>query len=369
MIIDITFIPQRPNAITIFWSLGSVVVLVCLSVVPEISKAGDSWRTFYIIWTVPSGIAFLLAFLFFPETYFLRPAIAFDGYILVQSATEKIKLYKDWDEVPGGKALPDIPSSSSWSAALRRLQIFSSINGGWKAMAACYPQILMCLLNPLILWVALLNAVVFGGMMSIGITYATVLSAAPYNLPMNIIALVNLAAAVGALLAWPASGLLINRISRRLAIRNAGVRDAEHYLPAFILPILTGAASVILYGITAQNHFHYIFIYISYALNTFASIGLGIANTLWVTEAFPRWAAPALVIVGGGSYVTSFGMSFAVLPWVGGEGYLRENVEIGVLILVIGCLGIPVAKWGKPLRLWIHGRWGMGSESGALRPQ
>jgi cyanate permease len=66
MIIDVTFIHQRPNAIAIFWSVGSVVELVCLSVVPEISKAGGSWRTSYIVWTIPAGIA-LLAFLFCPE--------------------------------------------------------------------------------------------------------------------------------------------------------------------------------------------------------------------------------------------------------------------------------------------------------------
>lgn len=369
MLIDLTFIHQRPLVISVFWSIGGVIALILLSIVPEITKAGGSWRTFYIFWTIPSAIACLLVYFFFPESYFMRPAVAFDGHILLQSATEKVKIYKDWEEVPGGKSLPDIPESPALTTKLKDLSTFRTMKGGWKSMAACYPQILMCLLNPLILWVALLNAVVFGGMMSIGVTYARTLSAPPYSLPLNIIALVNVAAAAGALLAWPASGLLISRISRRLAVRNAGVRDAEHYLPAFILPVLAGAASVFLYGVTAEKHWHFFFIYISYALNAFASVGLGTANTLWVTEAFPRWAAPALVIVGGGSYVTSFGMSFTILPWMKADGVMKMNVEIGMLILVVGCLGIPIARWGKPVRLWIHARWGMRSESGALRPQ
>ena len=369
MIIDITFIHERPNAIAIFWSLGSVIALILLSLVPEISSAGGSWRAFYIVWTIPSALAFLLAFFFYPETYFQRPAVAFDGHILVQSATEKVQIYEDWNSVPGGKSLPDLPQNPNFLFKLKELAHFGTVHGGWKAMGLCYPQILMCIINPLILWVALLNAVVFGAMMSIGMTYTRLLFSPPYSLPMNVIALVNLAAAAGALLAWPASGLLISKISKRLAVRNAGVRDAEHYLPAFILPVLTGSASVILYGVAGQYQLHYLFIYISYTLNTFATIGLGIANTLWVTEAFPRWAAPALVIVGGGSYVTSFAMSFTILPWMRKEGFMRENVEIGVLILVVGCLGIPVARWGKGVRLWIHGRWGMRSVSGALRPQ
>jgi MFS family permease len=368
MVIDITFIHQRPQIISIFWAVGGVIILALLSLTPEIVQAGGSWRTFYRVWTIPSALAFILAFFFYPETYFQRPAVAFDGHIVVQSATEKIQIYKDWDEVPGGKSLPDIPYDSFILARLKELSTFRTVKGGWKAMSLCYPQILMCLLNPLIFWVALLNAVVFGSMMSIGMTYTTLLSAPPYNLPMNVIALVNLAAAVGALLAWPASGLLIARISRHLAIRNAGVRDAEHYLPAFILPILTASASVILYGFAGHYKLHYMFIYLSYALNTFATVGFGTANTLWVTEAFPRWAAPAIVIVGGGSYITSFGMNYLIVPWMKREGILRENVEIGLMILVVGCLGVPIAKWGKGLRLWIHGRWGMRTESGALRP-
>ena len=369
MLIDITFIHQRPLVISIFWSIGGSIQLTLLSIVPEIIQVGGTWRTFYILWGIPSFVACLLVFFFYPETYFKRPAIAFDGHILLQSATEKVKIYKDWNEVPGGKTLPDIPENPTFAARLNDLTTFRTVRGGWRSMAACYAQILMCFLNPLTLWVALLNAVVFGGMMSIGETYVSTLSAAPYSLSFHITALFNLAGALGALLSWPAAGPLISRISRRLALRNGGVKDAEHYLPAFILPILAGASSNVLYGIAVEKHWHFLFIYATYVLNAFSTFGLGTANTLFVTEAFPRWAAPALVIVFGSSYVTSFGMTFAVLPWVRAVGIMKMNIEIGLLILIVGCLGIPIAMFGKPLRLWIHERWGMKTASGALRPQ
>lgn len=368
MVIDLTFIHQRPQAIAIFWSLSGVASLVALSLVPTLTNAGSSWRTFYLVYTIPSAFALVLALFLYPETYFLRPAIAFDGHVLVQSATEKVKVYEGWEEVPGGKALPDTPEKSKLRAIMKELRVWGTVKGGWKAMMACYPQILMCVFNPLIFWVALLNAAVFASMISIGMTYVTLLSAEPYSFPIQVIALINLSAAVGALLAWPVSGIMIARITRRLAMRNGGVRDAEHYLPAFVLPILSGATSAMLYGVAGQRKWHWIWIYISYALNAFSSVSLGTANTLWVTEAFPRWAGAALVVVGGGSYIASFGMSFVILPWIQSQGFAGENIEIAVVILVVGGILIPIAFWGKRLRQHIHSRWGM-SEKGALRPQ
>jgi MFS family permease len=368
MAIDLTFIHQRPQAIAIFMSLGPFPAYLVLSVVPRITNGVLNWRTFYLIFMIPCITAVVFAFLFYPETYFLRPAVAFDGRVLVQSATEKVKVYEDWEEVPGGKALPDTPATSKWSATIKELKIWGKTESGWEAMWACYPQILLCMVNPLVFWVALLHAIVFGSLMSIGETYSTTLSGAPYFLPNNTIALVNLGAAFGVLLAWPTAGLMISMISRRLAINNKGVRDAEHFLPAFVVPIISGIASVTLYGLTVENKWHPAWVYIAYTLNGLSVSSLAVANTLWVTEAFPRWAAPALVVLGGWSYIASFGTSYAIFPWIKSQGYARMNIEIALMIFVVGGMIVPVAFWGKSLRQYIHGRLGM-NEAGALRPQ
>lgn len=51
----------------------------------------------------------LSAFFLCPETYYVRPPIAFDGHVLVQSSEEKLHIYEGWDETPGGKVLPEVP--------------------------------------------------------------------------------------------------------------------------------------------------------------------------------------------------------------------------------------------------------------------
>jgi hypothetical protein len=361
-----TFIHQRPHAIAFIWSIvGGVIPFTILAIIPQIPNSLTNWRSMYLYWAIPGGISVLLAVFFFPETYFLRPAVAFDGRVFAQTASEKIHIYEGWEEVPGGKALPDKPETSTVGS---RLKVWGKTSGGWKAMWACYPQILLCFCNPLIFWIALLNAVVLGGVMSISETFVTLLSSEPYALPSQVIGLVHISAALGSVLAWPASGIMVTSISRRLAMRNSGVRDAEHYLPAFALPILSAVISAVLYGLTAQYKWHWIWIFVVAAFNSFGFGGLATANTLWVTEAFPRWAAPALVVVGGGSYVVSFGTSYLIIPWVKSQGYLKTNIEIGIIILVIGGIAVPVSFWGKSLRQFIHGKWGM-SAAGALRPQ
>jgi hypothetical protein len=221
--------------------------------------------------------------------------------VLYQSATEKTQIYDSWNDVPGGdgKELPDLPQTSRWLFRRPEYAIWGKTKGGWRAMGRCYIQVALCAANPLIFWVALLEALVFGGMLAIGATYAITLEAPPYNLTPQTTALVNLAGAFGSFLAWPASGWLIARIMKTLAMRNQGVREAEHYLPAFILPVVFSALSLFVYGATVYNEWNAGLVYLSYALNCFGFSALSTANTLWVTEAFPRWAAPAIVVVNG----------------------------------------------------------------------
>jgi hypothetical protein len=368
MIIDLTFTYQRPQAIAIYWSLCAAISNAALTLTPEIISARGGWRLFYGVWVGPCGVALFLALLFCPETYFHRPAVAFEGRVLVQDATEGVRVYEGWEEVPDGKPLPETPETAL-RAVMKVLRIWGKgKKGGWKAMRACYPQILLCMFNPMIFWVLLLNALSFGGVVSISTTYANLLHGAPYFFSFRAIAFIKLSAATGALLAWPASGFVTAQISRRLAMRNRGVCDAEHYLPSFILPVLTGAASLVLYGVAGEQHWHWIWIFISHGLNYFSFVALFITGTLWVTSAFPRWTAAALVLIGGAGFTASFGMSFAIAPWIKAQGFTRANCEIGGMILAVGCVGIPVARWGKRLRVYIDCKWGS-NEGGALRPR
>lgn len=371
MMIDLTFIHQRPRAIALLWSLAGFAGTSSLALVPYISSHGGDWRQFYRYWSIPTAISFVLIFFLYPETYFKRPTIAFDGLILLQSATEKLTIYKD-NEADSDlyRDLPDIPSGSQRTGVNRlrdRLGLSRSPFASWTAVWRCYYQMAFCAINPLLFWVFIASSVNFAGMLFIGVTYAQILRSFPYSLPSVLITYVNVCSGIGALFALPLGGFLTGRVLNRLARRNRGVREAEHFLLAYILPVITGALSTTIYGFAVQYRLHFAFYYLANGLNGFSWTTLSIANTMWVIEAFPRWAAPAISVLGGGCYILSFTMSFALKPWIAAHGYVLVGIELAALQVLGGLVAVPVAFWGKSARQAIHGKWA-DERAGALRP-
>lgn len=344
------------------------------------------WRGPYKVSAILGGIIVILMFLFVPETYFRRPPVAFDGRVLVQSGNERVAIYDEWCEIPDTTTQASSSSSQSVRAidatlprpAAEELPVHTwrvSSLALWRrsiadprAAVACFIQVFLCLCNPLVFWIALLNAVNFGGMMSLGTGFPVVLGSPPYNLHPSAVGHINVTAACAGLAGFPAAWLLLDRAARGLTMRNRGVRHAEFYLPAFVLPVASGAASVFVYGFAAGNGWPPAAYHVAYGLNAFSFVTASITNTVWVTESLPQWAAPGLAVVGGVSYIASWSITAALPTWDQMWGVVAVNVGIGVLMLIVGLLAVPLAFWGKNVRQFIHGRWGA-SEAGALRPQ
>jgi hypothetical protein len=371
MVVDMTYIHQRTRVVAALWALLGGVGTGSLALVPYISP--DTWRQFYYYWTIPMGLAFFLALFFYPETYFKRPTVAFDGMILLQSATEKLTVYKDIEaDSTLYRDLPDLPSGhSSSKSILGRLRgavrVSRSPIASWRAMCYCYVQMAYCLVNPLIFWVFIVSAVHWAGILFIGSTYTNVLRSPPYELSSALIININTASAAGAFLAYPVGGCLTERVLKRMAQLNRGVREAEHYLIGYIPPTIIGAGGALLYGFAVHYKLHYSLMFIACGLEGFSWITLCISSTLWLTEAFPRWAAPAVAVSGGATYILSFGIGYALVPWIKAHGFKVVGIELAVLQLVAGLVAVPVAFWGKSARQAISGRWS-NERSGALRP-
>ncbi|RYP14828.1 hypothetical protein DL765_006129 [Monosporascus sp. GIB2] len=371
IVIDMTYINERPRQLAMYWAIPSALTLLSLCLTSVAKPYLSSFRGIFLTCTIISTSLTTLSLFFLRESFFIRPAVAYDGRVLVQSSTEKVEVYEPWQYCEAGEndleqerlevRHKQIPPWMSW---MRMSRPFGT---SWKSMLACYPQVLLCVCNPLIFWVTAMNAINFGGMLFVGSTVSSVLARPPYSLPDQLLSLVNGSAAVGSLVSWPLTVSLGSPIVQKLTVRAGGVRYAENYLIFYLLPILTGIASVVLYGLTVAYEWHFSFACLAYGLNSFSYIGMGLANTLWVTEAFPRWAAAALIVVGGVSYMASFGISFTIPSWVDTEGFAKTSIEIGVLLLLAGLVAVPATLWGKSLRQAIHGKWSL-YEGGALRP-
>jgi hypothetical protein len=360
-----TFIDERPKAIAILWSIAGFLGTGLVTIVPYISDHGKQWRPYYRYWSIPAMISVVLVFFLVPETYFKRPTIAFDGLIVLQTATEKLTVFEDKEA--DSDIYRDLPPLPDRTGLLRQFKVWKSPFASLTSMARCYPQMAFCIANPLIFWVSIAVAINYGGMMYIGTTFPRVLGEAPYNLHSETLSLVNLAAAVGGLLAYPISFIPVQKILDKLAKRNRGVREAEHYLVGVILPVLTGATSTLVYGLAVHYNLPLGVYFLSYGLNGFSWVAMAIVTTLWATEAFPRWAAAALAGMNGTTLLISYGLTFAVAPWTDVHGYKLVGIELTVLQIVSGLIAVPIAFWGKDARQAIHGRW-TDERGGALRP-
>ncbi|KAL8372543.1 hypothetical protein RB595_002059 [Gaeumannomyces hyphopodioides] len=438
MVIDITYIHQRPLSIAALWSVGRGITFIILALTPTALPIETRWRSFYLIATAVCCLALVLVFFFCPETYFLRPPVVFDGRVLVQSGSEKVRIYdtqpgvgpgqsgqsgpgqngavgrtaeqtgrdspyyidhselfkdqkdrgrpKTVDERRGGNVRKDLEALDlhNLESDLQRkiqprrdLAVRRAACADWRGAWMCLPQILLCLANPLIFWVALHKGVLVLGTVVIRSLIPRTLRQPPYSMSSASIGLVDLAAALGCFAALPITYAITTTTVGTLTRRNAGVRKATYYLPGFILPVLCGALASVLFGLTAVPPggdgyvdwiHHWAFVGVAWVLAQIAFTGEAVVSTLWVTEAFPQWAAGALAAVNGLSFTFSCLLGFSAPQWLASQGHLRMNVEIAAAILVAGGMGIPIAFWGKGLRQYLPGRCAV-FEGGALRPQ
>ncbi|KAI4653594.1 hypothetical protein J4E93_001360 [Alternaria ventricosa] len=368
MVIDLTYINQRSIGIALMWCMAGCFGTSGVALVPLLADHGNNWRRFYHYWTIPVVVSLVVTFFLYPETYFKRPTVAFNGLILLQSATEKLTVYEDREKDSEiYRDLPEYPLRTGFAGFRDRVGLSRSPFASWASAGRCVIQMGYCAVNPLIFWVFVASAFNSASMIFIGATYAKILIAPPYNIPPGLVGTVNVASGIGALCGLPIFAILFGKVLKRLSSRNKGVLEAEHYLVSYILPVLTGALSSLIYGLAVQYQWMASAFYFAYGINGFSFITMMIANTLWVTEAFPRWAAPAIAVVFGGCYFLTWAMSFALVPWIESHGYVWVGIELMIFQIVGGLVAMPVAFWGKSTRQAIAGRWAE-DRSGALRP-
>ncbi|KAK7224828.1 hypothetical protein V2G26_012831 [Clonostachys chloroleuca] len=367
ILIDATFIHERPNALSLFWCVGSVFIKLSILVLPFIADLNTCWRTVYQVWLGPCLIAAVGLLLFVPETYFLRPPVSLDGRILVQSSSEKVEVYKDWGRYETDtpeRPLPALPASSRfWS----RLKISRAPGTTWSAAVAAYMQMILCILNPLTFWVSLLTGIILSGVVFLNLSQPSVLAQSTQD-PEAVSMWLGVAGIIGSILAFPVTGPLANWCARYYSLRNGGVRHAEVYLPAFAIPVMTGLASVLINGFAIEKEWNSGWLYTTSAISILSYLTGNVAFAIWITEAFPRWAAAALAVQLFTGNMVSFGVASAIMPWTTSHQTMQPTMLISILIAVFGILAVPIAFWGKNVRQYIHG-WSSDSERTALRPQ
>lgn len=375
MILDATYIHERPYALSLYWSVGSIIIKLLTLPMPYITSLATEWRSVYQVWFAVSVVSLVFLVSFVPETFYIRPPVAFDGRVLVQSGTEKVHIYDEWDGVPEDQQEAASLSDRATRRArqqpwIERFKVARARGTRWSSMRTTFAQMPFCFVNPLIFWVSLLNACLLGAIIFLNLLQPAALLANPLASldPQSINLNLGISGAVGALLALPFSGPLTAWLTRHLSLRTGGVRHAEVYLPGFAIPTLAACLSVGLACAAVDQSWSPGWQYAASALSMMSYNTGNVAVVLWMTEAFPRWASAALAVVLFSGNMVAFVIGLTLSPWIVGQSIVPQGAVLVGLVAGVGLIALPVAFWGKSVRQYINCRW-CNSESGALRPQ
>lgn len=278
MVLDMTFLHRRGVWMSIYWAgtaAGSTALLVVVPFV--VQAAGSNWRINYWFWSGFSALSLILAIFCLPETFFPRAPHRIDGQLVItdQYGNVTVIAAEDAPEFTQGQLSPEEEPTQSESY-LRALRPIKLQQQGFKRFLTTYAEMSLSLLNPSIVWVLILNALLFGGLVAQSLTYTTQLVLPPWNFSSAAVGTAQAGSFFGVLVALGLSGITVDRISGFITKRNGGVREAEHILPNFILPSCLAFAGLVLYGTVAGNPEKYpgagwIGIHISFGLYYFSN--------------------------------------------------------------------------------------------------
>ncbi|KAH7378874.1 major facilitator superfamily domain-containing protein [Cadophora sp. MPI-SDFR-AT-0126] len=358
MVLDMTFLHRRGLWMSIYWATtaaGSTALLVAVPFAVEHASSG--WRTNYWFWSGFSAFSCIFSIFCLPETLYPRAPALIDGQLIITDQYGNVSvvagddfadLSNQQDTLENG---PQPPISYLSQLAPVKYQ-----QKGFRRCCMTFAQMAVSLLNPSVLWVLILNSLLFAGLVSQSLTYAIQLEHPPWNFSPAAVGTAQAGSFFGALIALGLSGATVDRISGIFTRRNGGLREPEHILPNFIIPGLLGFGGLVLYGCVAgspEEHpgSGWIAIHISFGMYYCAFVALSAITGVWIGESTPHWSGAALVLVCGGRNALSFPISNNFDSWIDSRGFQNAYIELGAAfigVLFVG--GIPIFLWNKHLR-------------------
>ena len=340
-----------------YWTItavGSSLLLVPLPFM--VDSASGNWRVAYWFWAAIMALSLVLVFFFFPETLFHRRVEAFGGAIHATDAYGTLRIFATIDEAKAAGfevATEDVgnePPPPKVSYVRQLVSVKLQPRPAFRFFSA-YKDIFLCILVPGTFWALAFNSVVFGGIVVLSLTYTERLEMEPWHFSPSTVGTVQLGSAVGALFAL-LLGATAEPISRYLTRKNGGVREPEHVLPNFLLPIAFAFAGLLLYGIVGNQpgEYSWVGIHVAFALFYCGFCGISAITGVWLGELLPHMSGPAIVLVCGGRNAVSFGYSNSFNSWLTALGFRDTYISFGGILFALGFFALPLYYTNRYIR-------------------
>ncbi|KAK4150456.1 major facilitator superfamily domain-containing protein [Chaetomidium leptoderma] len=308
-------------------------------------------RWWYGVITIINGVLLLAAFFLVPETLYDR--ILEDEENEARNPGDGAKVARV-TTTTNHTLDPDRYGGRTWRHDLKIFHFALR----WSETWIFYKVAGQSFLIPSIVWLLLLNGAFRGVYVFQSSTFAPVLLRPPYLFKFEFLGFVQLEIVVANLIALPVIGYGSDWNIKLMSRMNKGVCHPEYRLLSVILPSIIAVVSCVIYGQTAQHpeKWSWAGIVIPYAAGFLAFLGANTVAITYVVDSWPAEAGPMLLVVAAGRGFISFGLSYAMVPWVEENGYDGSMRDLAIVCGVFALLGIPCYFFGRKMRLWSQKR-------------
>ncbi|KAL2857746.1 major facilitator superfamily domain-containing protein [Aspergillus pseudoustus] len=355
---DLFYMHQRGKRM----ALSNVAVFGAAFLTPvaagKITKEmGWPW-TFYFI-AIFSAAALPLTIFLVPETAFRRPNYLDPNYESAQNRTEcgqssagntELQEPKQSSTSNGESSLDvpreepsrqkDIPPKVSYLQTLKLFNGRKTDEKWWKLLLRPFPLFL----HPAVLWACLIQGVIIGWTVFIGVTLAAIFMSGPLWFAEDKTGYMYTGAFIGAMLGLVLSGLLSDSMNHLMIKLNKGRYEPEFRILLVIFQLIFCGIGMYGFGITANNAAHYGWLPpdIFFCFVVIGMVMGAVASALYIVDAHPHFVIEAFTCMLIFKNIFSFVLTFYTYDWLV-EAYVKKPfMAISSIQVAICALSIPM---------------------------
>jgi MFS family permease len=316
------------------------------------------WRWTMHFGSMISALAAVILFFFMEETIYIRSTV--EGEEIETSTSHKTSPTAPQPNENTSSKEDSDPKFDPPQTYLQKLLLFHpKLNRptNKQMLTMMYRPLLIIILFPITAWSGFLYGINLSWYNILNGTASPVLSSEPYNWSAGLVGTAYVAPIIGAALAAAWSGIIADKFAIYLARRNKGVREPEHRLWPLAVSGVISTAGLIAWGVGASYGVHWVGLEFGLGMLAFGCITGGSIAISYNIDSFKEIGGESMVSVIVIRNTLGFGFSYAITPWVDGQGLRDCFITVGMLSLACTGSFLLVVLFGKRLRRMARERY------------
>ncbi|KAJ4394731.1 hypothetical protein N0V93_003950 [Gnomoniopsis smithogilvyi] len=317
---------------------------------------GQGWQWVLYWCAIFCGIGFVICFLFMEETNYHRPTQIQGETVEAETAVEVSKT-SDPEKTPTAESMSPAPSTregvmgQSQKSFVQKMALFHRGDLRKKnMMKGMVLRPLIFLTFPVIFAAGFMYGSILCYFNILNGTTSLILSSAPYNFSSSKVGLTYIATLLGSATGSYYSGPLGDKFVLWKARRNGGIREPEHRLWLYVMPLLIVPSGLLLWGVGAAHNVHWFGLVVAmYMLGTCIAVGCQIP-VAYCIDSYSDFGADGVVTVIIVRNTMSFAIGYGITPWVTNMGYQNAFLVAAFAALVVIAGFLVFIKFGKGFR-------------------